>query len=272
MDAIELITSDHRTVEALFGELERAGGAKARGQVFARIKKELDTHAAIEEERLYPAVAQADPSARAEVERSLAEHRMVKTLLRETAAMSPQAPGFEANVTLLRRNVEEHVAEEEGPGGILQVARRALGAGRRAELGREMAEHRKGIESGARGVLTAAAEAVQSVVERGQKMMDGGANASRQAMKAGASARRSAARTTASAARTASRSVSSSRGRSGRPASTSTSRSRSGATTRARSGRGTGRSGASRSRSGSSSRPAGSRSRSRSARGRRSSR
>jgi hypothetical protein len=202
MDAIELITNDHRTVEALFDELERAGGAKARGDVFARIKKELDAHAAIEEEMLYPTVAQRDPSTRAEVERSLAEHRLVKTLLRETAAMSPQDAGFEANVTVLRRNVEEHVTEEEGPGGVLELAARVLGPEGRQELGRRMQEHRRAVTSGtARGILTAAAEVMQSVVERGQKMMDRGTNATRRAMKAGASASRSAARRTAAAAR-----------------------------------------------------------------------
>jgi hypothetical protein len=228
MDAIELITSDHRTVERLFDEFERAAGAKARGETFARIKKELDMHAAIEEELLYPAVAQANPSAREEVERSLAEHRVAKTLLRDTAAMNPQDAAFTANVTVLRRNVEEHVAEEEGPGGILEVASRALGAEGRRELGAQMAEHRRALESGARGILTAAAEAVQSVVERGQKLMDRGTNASRQAMKAGASSGRTAARRTATAARSSSRGATSRKRGSSRSAGTRRSTSRSG--------------------------------------------
>lgn len=244
MDAIELITNDHRTVERLFGEFQRTAGAKARGELFARLKKELDAHAAIEEEMLYPAVAQADAGTRDEVERSLAEHRLVKTLLRDTAGVSPQDPAFDANISVLRRNVEEHVAEEEGPGGILDIAGRALGAERRAELGRQMAEHRRAIESGGRGVFTAAAEAVQAVVEKGQKLMDRSANASRQAMKAGASAGRSASRTATSAARSARPS--------GRRASAA--RSRSGASSRTRAGRSGARAGASRSRSGSSAR------------------
>jgi hypothetical protein len=236
MDAIEQITSDHRTVERLFDDLERAGGAKARGETFARIKKELDVHAAIEEELLYPAVAQASSSARAEVERSLAEHRLVKTLLRETAAMNPQDAGFTANLTVLRRNFEEHVAEEEAPGGILEVAARALGSEGRREVGRQIAEHRQALESGARGILTAAAEAVQSVVERGQKMMDRGTSASRQAMKAGKPAGRTAARRTASAARASSRAGTARRRGRSRSAASARSTSRSGSS-RARSSR-----------------------------------
>jgi hypothetical protein len=204
MDAIEQITNDHRQVERLFGELE-GGGAKARGETFARIKKELDVHAAIEEELLYPAVARANPSARDEVERSLAEHRVVKTLLRETAALFPQDRAFAANLAVLRRNFEEHVAEEEAPGGILEVASRSLGAEGRRELGRQMDEHRHALESGARGILTAAAEAVQSVVERGQKRMDRGTSASRRAVKEGAPAGRAPAPRAAGGARSSSR-------------------------------------------------------------------
>jgi hemerythrin superfamily protein len=205
MDAIELITRDHRTVESLFAEFDQAGSAQRRGEVFGRIKQELDAHAAIEEELLYPVVARADAKSREEVERAFAEHRLVKTLLRETAAMDARDKGFAANVTVLRRNVEEHVAEEEGPGGVLERASRVLGDVQRRDLGREMQEHRQAIASGSgRGILTAAAEAVQSILEKGQKAMDRATSASRGGMKAGASAARAARRPSAAAGRSAS--------------------------------------------------------------------
>ena len=58
MDAITLLKSDHRTVEKLFKDFERAGdrAAVSKGKITQSIIKELSVHAAIEEQAFYPVI------------------------------------------------------------------------------------------------------------------------------------------------------------------------------------------------------------------------
>lgn len=53
-DAIELLTSDHRAVEALFEQVRP--GSVGKNDVVERIVRELSIHDAIERELLYPTV------------------------------------------------------------------------------------------------------------------------------------------------------------------------------------------------------------------------
>src|SRR4029453_14483433 len=57
-DAVALIKADHRKVEQLFREFEEAGDRayKTKRQLVEQITRELEVHAAIEEETYYPAV------------------------------------------------------------------------------------------------------------------------------------------------------------------------------------------------------------------------
>ena len=67
MDAIELLTRDHRHVEELFGQF-RSGSDEERRASAEGIIRELSIHAAIEEELFYPAVRKQMPACRALVE------------------------------------------------------------------------------------------------------------------------------------------------------------------------------------------------------------
>ena len=122
MDAISLLRKDHRTVEALFKEFERAEGkAKQRKKIVAQIIRELSIHAAIEETVFYPAVraaAKASDGRTAEkaddtVLESLEEHHIVKWTLSELDGLDPEAERFEAKVTVLMESVRHHVKEEQ---------------------------------------------------------------------------------------------------------------------------------------------------------------
>ena len=56
MDAITLLTTDHKKVKRLLGELESTTerGVKTRTELFATIKGELTVHEIIEEAIFYP--------------------------------------------------------------------------------------------------------------------------------------------------------------------------------------------------------------------------
>ena len=52
MNALELLKLDHQTVKELFEQAEQIEDGKEQKKVFRQIKKELDTHAGIEENLL----------------------------------------------------------------------------------------------------------------------------------------------------------------------------------------------------------------------------
>ncbi|WP_199747650.1 hemerythrin domain-containing protein [Actinomadura sp. WAC 06369] len=117
MDAIDLLKHDHRMVEQLFRDFHAAASATQRNGVVDILVRELSKHAAVEELIFYPFAAKAlrDESL---VRRHLDEHMAVKEALAELDALARsdgRAGGrAEELIELLRRDVEEHLEDEEG--------------------------------------------------------------------------------------------------------------------------------------------------------------
>lgn len=136
MDAIQLVKQDHRTVEQLFKQFERAEKAERTAEmkrVVQKLVRELSIHAAIEEQILYPALRRADAALEDEVLEALEEHHLVKLTLLELDDMSPQDERFCAKVAVLIENVRHHVAEEEHE--LLPRLQKAFPPRDRKELG-----------------------------------------------------------------------------------------------------------------------------------------
>jgi hemerythrin superfamily protein len=141
MDAITLLREDHRTVEKLFKQFEKAGekAYKTKETLAKKIIEELSIHAAIEEQVFYPAIREASEDM---VLESLEEHHIVKWVLSELQGMSPKEERFDAKMTVLIELVRHHVKEEEKelfPDVRDEVSRKEL-----AEIG-EMLEKAKTI-------------------------------------------------------------------------------------------------------------------------------
>jgi iron-sulfur cluster repair protein YtfE (RIC family) len=111
-DAVSDLMADHRKVEDLFRQYEKAAdNAGKKQQVFAQIAMELKVHTMIEEEIFYPA-------ARAVVEddmvnEALVEHQGAKDLIAQIEAMQPDDEMYDAKVKVLQEQIEHHVGEEE---------------------------------------------------------------------------------------------------------------------------------------------------------------
>ncbi len=135
MDAIALLRNDHRVVERLFKEFEKAGpkAFKTRRQVADRIVKELSVHAVIEEQVFYPAVRQAVPDADDDVLEGLEEHHIVKWTLSELDGLEAEHERFLPKMTVLIESVRHHVEEEEGE--LFPTVREAMTRKQLAELG-----------------------------------------------------------------------------------------------------------------------------------------
>lgn len=111
MDAIALLKADHRKVEELFEEFEKATESDEKVELAKQICTELTVHAMIEEEIFYPAC-------KAVVEEDLlheayVEHDGAKVLIAEIDAGSPESEFYDAKVKVLSEMIKHHVQEEE---------------------------------------------------------------------------------------------------------------------------------------------------------------
>ena len=135
MNALELLSEDHKKVKKLFEEAEKAEG-KQQQTIFGKIKTELETHTRIEETIFYPAV-QEHEELKDMVLESLEEHKQVKTLLKEMDALASDSEKFEPKLKVLQENVEHH-AEEEEEGKMFPKLRALMNKQQLEDLGAEL--------------------------------------------------------------------------------------------------------------------------------------
>ena len=145
MNAITMLTNDHRAVKKLLSELESTTerGIKTREELFARIKAELTVHEIIEEEIFYPALKE-HPKAKDIVLEGYEEHNVVDTLMGELSAMPVDDERWGAKAKVMQENVEHHIEEEEGE--MFKKARQVFDEAELEELGDRMARRRVSAE------------------------------------------------------------------------------------------------------------------------------
>jgi hypothetical protein len=142
LNAIQLLTQDHREVEELFEKFESASGDGKKEKLARQICTELKVHAMIEEEIFYPALrGKIDDD---DIDEAYVEHDGAKVLINDIEAGSPDDHFYEAKVKVLKEEIEHHIKEEEKQSdNIFSQARKtdvdldALGvqmAARKAEL------------------------------------------------------------------------------------------------------------------------------------------
>lgn len=136
MDAIELLCHDHRMVEQLFRDYQAARSDTQRRGVVEIVVRELSKHAALEELMFYPLARKVLQDGQQEIDEHLAEHLSVKkTLLAldELSAGDDQTDGLMAE---LQREIEHHVADEEGD--LMPKVRKAVDEQALDELGQAL--------------------------------------------------------------------------------------------------------------------------------------
>jgi hemerythrin superfamily protein len=122
-DAIALLKEDHRDVEKLFKDFESAKGDGRKGKLARQICLELTVHSMIEEEIFYPACKGAVEEDK--IKEGYVEHDAAKLMIAEIEAnQAGDDDFFDSKVKVLQEEIEHHVEEEEGPGGIFAQARK----------------------------------------------------------------------------------------------------------------------------------------------------
>ncbi len=122
-DAIALLKADHRKVEDLFEQFEKARGDSRKTSIAGQICTELKIHTMIEEEIFYPAFrGKIDDHT---LDEAYVEHDGAKVLINDIESSDASADFYDAKVTVLSEEIKHHVHEEEAPSeGMFAQCRR----------------------------------------------------------------------------------------------------------------------------------------------------
>jgi hemerythrin superfamily protein len=134
MDAIELLTSQHRSMETMLAGVLEAQEDDARRKLYAEAADQLTMHIASEEQLFYPAVK----TVRTEdiLLESLEEHLSLKRLMADLLQLAPQDQAFEPKFKVLKEQAEHHHREEEE--NLFPKVNKLMDGERREQLGRDM--------------------------------------------------------------------------------------------------------------------------------------
>jgi hypothetical protein len=143
-DAIALLKEDHRKVEELFEQFEKAKGEGRKEKLALEICKELTIHTIIEEEIFYPSIeGKVDEDL---LKESFVEHDAAKVLIAEIEAGGPSDEYYDAKVKVLKEEIEHHVEEEEKPKEGLYAQTREADIDLK-ELGERLAARKEALQA-----------------------------------------------------------------------------------------------------------------------------
>lgn len=143
-DAIALLKEDHRKVEDLFEQFEKAKVNGRKQKLALEICTELTIHTVLEEEIFYPALeGKIDEDL---LKESFVEHDAAKVMIAEIEAGEPSDEFYDAKVKVLSEEIEHHVEEEEKPKEGLFAQARAADVDLDA-LGEQMAMRKEQLQS-----------------------------------------------------------------------------------------------------------------------------
>ena len=109
---LTMLKADHKKVKELFAEYEDATPRKQEDIAQTTIH-ELEVHAQLEEELIYPAIRKGTKDEKL-MNEATEEHHLVHVLIAELKELEPSDATFKAKFTVLGELVKHHVKEEEG--------------------------------------------------------------------------------------------------------------------------------------------------------------
>lgn len=112
MNAFEILKKDHREVDALIAQLEKASGQPSDRQTFETLRESFFIHAEAEEQIVYPALEEFDETEE-QAEHSYDEHAAVKAMFAQMSELEPSSEEFQTVLKEAKENIQHHVKEEE---------------------------------------------------------------------------------------------------------------------------------------------------------------
>jgi hemerythrin superfamily protein len=137
-DALEMLRMQHRHVDKLFAQIERALKQDHRVALplVSELANALSMHATIEERHFYPTIR--TPETEDLVAESFEEHRQMKRALADVVAAARSGNDrLEAMMAVLQEEVTHHAKEEE-EAKLFPLVRTLMDEDQREALGQEM--------------------------------------------------------------------------------------------------------------------------------------
>jgi hemerythrin-like domain-containing protein len=113
-DVIELLEHDHREVEQMFADFERATDAQEKRAIADKVIIELVRHSEAEEQAVYPVMAKKLDGGKALVEHEISEHSEAEQIMKQMDGMDANDPQLAVLMSQLKTAILQHVQEEEG--------------------------------------------------------------------------------------------------------------------------------------------------------------
>ncbi len=112
-DAIDILTTDHKEMIALLGQIEHTSDAGQRRDLADTVIAEVMRHAVAEEMYVYPAIEEYVPNGAEEVEHDKQEHQEIVQVMKQMEDVDASDPSFMELVRQLEAHLRHHVNEEE---------------------------------------------------------------------------------------------------------------------------------------------------------------
>jgi hemerythrin superfamily protein len=136
IDGVQVLINDHRTVEDLFSQYEKASDPGEQTRIVHQVIHELAVHGEIEELLFYPRLRTALGDGNALADEAIHEHVEIKQTLNALDKMKAGDDGFDTLMKELMAEVRHHVEEEERD--IFPAIRAAMPAKQLEQLGRSL--------------------------------------------------------------------------------------------------------------------------------------
>ena len=145
-DVIDILTSDHRDVTALIGEIWAVKDPMIRRDLADTAISELVRHAVAEEMYVYPAMRKHLPDGEEAVEHDIKEHKEIEKTLKKLEGVSADDAEFTQLLGQLEDSLRDHIQDEETeqfPGLRAQIPRGDLvEMGQKVEAAKKVAPTR----------------------------------------------------------------------------------------------------------------------------------
>ena len=112
-DVVDVLTSDHRDVTALIGEIWTIRDPMMRRDLTDTAISELVRHAVAEEMYVYPAMRKHLPHGEKAVEHDIEEHQELERTMKRLEAVDVSSTEFDATLRQLETLLADHVQDEE---------------------------------------------------------------------------------------------------------------------------------------------------------------
>ncbi|GIF14942.1 hemerythrin domain-containing protein [Actinoplanes teichomyceticus] len=112
-DVIDILTSDHRDVTALIGEIWTVADPMIRRDLTDTAISELVRHAVAEEMYVYPAMRKHLPDGDQAVEHDIEEHKELEQTMKQLEAADVSSAEFDGALRKLEALLADHVRDEE---------------------------------------------------------------------------------------------------------------------------------------------------------------